>query len=271
MASRLATRRPGALLCSVCQRRGLAARGGGPRAPLAAAPGVGRPGLWRLPGVPQVVQAGRHILQRGAAAQASDEDENLVATAEAEVAKLGGAIAARVRSFGRASVRSIGSKAAYRCLKAVVNAADYLRQDAGASPDRVLAVSLSEQVARQSDAADAAKRTVMIFEAELREAPPGGEGQASKELIVGAATNAGRAAAAIAAVMRQGQGAGALVRAIGANAVHQALVSAALARKYLENDGDGVRFVVVPSFEDQNSPPKGVKPIRQLVFRILRV
>lgn len=239
------------------------------RAPSAVpeAGALGFRGLAPAPRAPQPPAC--HLLLRRAASQSSEADERLVASADVEIGKLGGAIAGRVRKSGRVTVRSIGSKAAYRCIKAIVTATDYVRQDGGNSSSSALAVRLAEQVSTE-DGDDGARRTVMIFEAELRDLPGPQSGSASRELIIGAQTNAGKAAAAIAAVMRQGKDAAALIRAMGANAVHQALISAALAQKYLNNDGDGVKFVVVPTFEDKNEPPKGVKPIKQLVLRVLR-
>jgi len=169
----------------------------------------------------------------------------------------------------------LGPRLPTRGVKAVVNAADYLRNDEGAPQDRVLSVQLTEQVEAQGGEDVEARRTVMIIMAEPRQglstSSSSAEAAVSKELIVGAQTNAGRAAAAIAAVMRQDVKAIAVVRAMGAIAVHQALVSMALAQKYLNNDGAGVEFVVVPAFEDKSPPTKGGKPTKQLVLTVVRV
>merc|ERR1712232_1044871 len=47
----------------------------------------------------------------------------------ADVARLGGAIASRISDCQEAMIRSIGPAAAYRGIKSVVNAAEYLRDD----------------------------------------------------------------------------------------------------------------------------------------------
>merc|ERR1712194_63758 len=95
-----------------------------------------------------------------------------------------------------------------------------------------------------------------------------------KKLIVGAQTNAGRAAAAIAGVMREDPSAaashaGASVQAMGAGAVHQAMIAGALAQNYLNNDGKGVKFNVIPRFEEVESGETG-KRNRQLVLQMVR-
>ncbi|CAE7735024.1 unnamed protein product [Symbiodinium sp. CCMP2456] len=83
---------------------------------------------------------------------------------------------------------------------------------------------------------------------------PAGAFQKSKpavELLVGASTQPGKAAAAIAGALRPmggGHGKYPLVRGIGTLAIHRALVAAYLAQNYLDNDDRGVRFLVVPRF-----------------------
>lgn len=221
--------------------------------------------------------------------------EELTATADSDVARLGGAIAAAVRQHGRVKIRSVGAKAAYRAIKALVNASEYLREDQGAPKDRVLAAELSEQVVLQNgkdedaapeeraapsaEASAAAspqsrnesqvKRTVMFIEARAMVGLPAVA--SCRELIVSANTNVGRSAGAIASAIRPAGEGEAAVRAMGNVAVHKAMVSAAMARAYLSNDGRGVRFVVVPSFEEQQQEgASGGRRIKQLVLRMRR-
>jgi len=216
-----------------------------------------------------------------------------VATADSVIGPLAGAIAAHVRDSGRVTVRSVGPKAAYRAIKALVSACEYLQSDAGSSPERPLVVQFAEEVSEQEvasprDGAPAAaeqkappKRTVLLAAASVAEGPllpPGAGGDASerRELTVSARTNAGKAAAAIAATMRTGPGAIATVRAMGADAVHQSLIAASMAQRYLDNDGRGVAFVVAPAFEVQSNlvrPGDAAdrRPPKQLVLRAHRV
>lgn len=193
---------------------------------------------------------------QGRAASSAAADETIMVRADTQVAPLGGAIAARVRRLGRVTVRSIGAKAAYRGLKAFINAAEYLQEDTGASPDEPLALRLYEQTESASsskftDAAsppreeDEARRTVLHFQAERLRLP---KSAAAQQLIVGSQTNAGKAAAAVASSLRA-EGGSADVRAMGAVAVHQALIATCLAQKYLDSDGKGVKLVVRPRFE----------------------
>lgn len=123
---------------------------------------------------------------------------------ESPSAKVGGAIAAHVRRDGLVVVRSVGAKAAYRAIKALANASEYLQEDAGASPERPLAVSFSEVTVPQSARPGEPTRTVLLSEARLADLPA--PGLTPQELIVSAGTNAGKAAAAIAAAMRLGPG-----------------------------------------------------------------
>ncbi|CAE8636989.1 unnamed protein product [Polarella glacialis] len=221
----------------------------------------------------------------------SQDSQGLVASASSDVAKLGGAVAARVRDSGRASIRCIGAKAAFRSIKALVNASEYLKQDPGAATGSVLGAKVSElQEGGDEDAGDAGRSRIMLLEVEPLILPSGGaqnEGsrssgskpasadrQPTRDLIVGAQTQASRAAAAMAGALRpQGGGHGEMpvVRAIGATAVHTSLVAAGLAQRYLDNDGRGIRFVVVPSFEAEESTTTGSGAQRQLVLRLVRV
>eukprot|EP00747_Dinoflagellata_sp_TGD_P138673 gnl/TRDRNA2_/TRDRNA2_175807_c7_seq2.p1 gnl/TRDRNA2_/TRDRNA2_175807_c7~~gnl/TRDRNA2_/TRDRNA2_175807_c7_seq2.p1 ORF type:complete len:232 (+),score=39.35 gnl/TRDRNA2_/TRDRNA2_175807_c7_seq2:92-787(+) len=217
-----------------------------------------------IPGV-----AARHLCAAASGGSARDaRDPRLQVSSDADVAKLGGAIAARVREFGRATMRSIGSKAAFRGVKAVVNASEYLREDQGADKGQVLAVRVSESPEEHEPVGggDPVRRTVMTMEARLRPSPS--PDLRATNLIVGAQTNAGRAAAAVAHSLRP-EGGAAAVRALGATAVHQSLIATALAQKYLDNDDKGVKCAVVPSFESSKEPGEG--PKRQLVLQIIRV
>ncbi|CAE7252195.1 nsun2 [Symbiodinium necroappetens] len=182
---------------------------------------------------------------------AGSSSDILTASAATDVARLGGAIAARLRQVGSASIRCIGPKAAYRSVKSVVNASDYLSRDPDALEDRFLGMEVSESKARSREQAEHSN------ELHLRVHPvqlPAGAFQKSKpavELLVGASTQPGKAAAAMAGALRPmggGHGKYPLVRGIGTIAIHRALVAAYLAQNYLDNDDRGVRFLVVPRF-----------------------
>ena len=95
----------------------------------------------------------------------------------------------------------------------------------------------------------------------------------SMDLLIGATTQPGKAAAAMAGALRPmggSHGKYPLIRGIGTAAVHRALVSARLAQTYLDNDGRGVRFLVVPSFEQEPSTQTGSGYQNQLVMRLVR-
>lgn len=200
---------------------------------------------------------------------------SLSVRADADVARLGGAIAANVRRQGRVEIRAVGPKAAYKGIKAVVNAGEYISQDEGAPPDRALAVTLVEHV-ESEDRPDGgvSRRTVMTMHAAPRQYKVPEE---ATELMVGSSTNAGKLAAAMAASLRPSTGAAA-VKGMGAQAVHQALIAACVAQGYLDTDpGNGLRLAVVPRFEEcpetADYPPTKSqnRRRRQLVLRLLRV
>mmetsp|Transcript_142564 Transcript_142564/g.262956 ORF Transcript_142564/g.262956 Transcript_142564/m.262956 type:complete len:117 (-) Transcript_142564:22-372(-) len=91
-----------------------------------------------------------------------------------------------------------------------------------------------------------------------------------QDLVVGSQTNAGKAGAAVAAALRQ-PSVSLAVRAMGATAIYQALTSAVLAQRYLDNDSDGVKMVVVPRFEVYGeSEPSSGRGKRQLVLDMAR-
>ena len=95
----------------------------------------------------------------------------------------------------------------------------------------------------------------------------------SVELLIGAKTPPGKAAAAMAGALRPmggGHGKYPLVRGIGAAAIHRALVSAYLAQKYLDTDDRGVRFLVVPSFQQEPSTETESGYQSQLILRLVR-
>eukprot|EP00927_Polykrikos_kofoidii_P014822 TRINITY_DN16543_c0_g1_i2.p1 TRINITY_DN16543_c0_g1~~TRINITY_DN16543_c0_g1_i2.p1 ORF type:complete len:283 (-),score=58.74 TRINITY_DN16543_c0_g1_i2:181-993(-) len=231
-----------------------------------------------------------------APAAASPEDTRLQVRANTEVGLVAGAIAHRVRQHGLATVRAIGAKATYHGLKAVICAGEYLQQDEGAAArNEVLALRVFEVTEAFGEKEE--KRTVMHMEATHRKR--GADKQrdgAPRSLIVGANTNAGKAAAAIASALRGTPNAGgsggdgaatatsstqgilraADVRAMGAAAIHQALVSSVVAQQYLDTDGRGVKLVVVPRFEPYEdtgavgAATKQPSSKRQLILGICR-
>jgi len=200
------------------------------------------------------------------------EVRSLMASATADVSKLGGAVAARLRQSGSAVIGAVGPQAAYRSIKAVVSATEYLRQDEGAPRDQSLAMRLSERpVPQKLDDGGGFRRTVMTFEVEphqVSEVPR----PVTRDIIVGAQTNAGKAAAAVAGIMKQDKTATARTKAMGAAAIHQALVAHSLAQEYLNKDGHGVKFVILPQFEDmEGNSQKPGKPVKQLVLKAVRI
>lgn len=205
-----------------------------------------------------------------AEAASEPEPEPLMCRADQDVARLGGTIAAQAREHGRVAIRSVGPRAAYRAVKAVVNASEYLQQDDGTPEDRWLAFTVSSEVSMIPRGGDSEEkpRAVLVLEARPRPFPRASP--KARDLIVSGKTNAGKAAAAMASAMRPGVGSQAAVRAMGAQAVYQALTAAATAQAYLDNDGRGVRFVVLPNFEEmQNSDPN--LKAKQLVLWMVSV
>lgn len=231
------------------------------------------------------------IFRRSAAAVPSDA-KDLIAGANSDVGRLGGAIAARMRKSNQARISCIGPKAAYCSIKAVVTASDYLRQDPGACANTSLGVQITESSGKAESGAEAEgqlQRSVMHLDVEILKLPDGWPGAADQavqeapsssrkrekthDLIVGAKTQAGSAAAAMAGALRpKGGGHGDIpaVRAIGAVAVHRAMVATSLARRYLDTDDRDVDFMVVPNFELEHSAGTGSGKQKQLVLRLMR-
>lgn len=190
-----------------------------------------------------------------------------MATATSDIAKLGGAAASRVRKDGHVDVRSVGPKASYRAVKALVNASEYLAQDDDAPAERWLALQISREALEVPvPESEPARRTLFLLSARPRRRPP--TSPEARNLIVSAQTNAGKAAAAMASAMRPAEGSQARVLAMGTEAVYQALFSVQMAQAYLDNDGRGVRFVVFAAFEEVELRQKRAK---QLVLRMVRV
>mmetsp|Transcript_79667 Transcript_79667/g.221687 ORF Transcript_79667/g.221687 Transcript_79667/m.221687 type:complete len:306 (+) Transcript_79667:181-1098(+) len=200
-----------------------------------------------------------HVRAAATKAPVEDEVQSLQARAEANVGALAGAIAHRTRKDGRVKIRSIGAKAAYRSIKAVISASDLLEQDDEASKDQVLVVRISEKAEKVTSLnGEEVNRTVMELDAhrQRRRPPPAAGAPLPRELVVSSTTNAGRAAAAVASAVRAEAGA-ATIRMMGATAVHQAMVATAIAQGYLDNDGRGLNFVVVPRFVDYTGVESG--------------
>lgn len=196
--------------------------------------------------------------------------DTLRATAEINPQQLGAAIAAKVREHGFAEIRSVRARAAYQGLKAVVAAGEYLAQDDGALQGKVFAVTISEKREPLSTNDDDRnkKLIVMMIKAQLHPNPPS---RNVTELRVGAKSNAGKVAAAIASSMRMEAGTGsAVVRAMGAVAVHQSMIACTLAQEYLDNDGRGVKFIILPCFDILSTEQMSGELKRQLVLRIER-
>jgi len=171
------------------------------------------------------------------------------------VPAVAGAIAASVRKVGHAEVRSINSKASHLGIKAVVSAGEYLSKDGTISSGQVLAVNVAraagEQVNMPTYAGNAAP-TVMLMSA--RVLPRSNEVEVMNSL--GANTNAGRAAGAIAEIIRS-EGSVASIQALGAAAVFNALKSAAIAQTYLDDDGKGKKCYIIPYYQENASHTDG--------------
>jgi len=196
----------------------------------------------------------------GESVGAADENMQMWVRGDSDVAGVGGAVAARIRRFGRATLRSMGPNAAYRAVKAAVNASEYLQEDNDWVGNHSLALTIHEEYIQDDTPV---RRKVLVMEARLS-AVHGNSGSSvagpramdvSQSLVVGAHTNAGKAAAAVAHKLRPRNGP-LTVRAMGAKAVHQALIAAAFAQRYLDTDSDNVKFVVTPRFEEAGDKQK---------------
>lgn len=206
--------------------------------------------------------------------RAQDEETSFV-RADTDPAALGGAVAARLRKLGAARVRAVGSKAAYRGMKGLVNADDYLKQDEGAPAGRRVVVIVHQKAEAESLLHGEVKRTVVTMEASLSTDVP--NSSAPPRLVkIGAETNPGKAAAAMKIGLKESsREAGVMIRAMGAVAVHKALMAAIYCQQYLQTDGDGITFVVVPGFELMEPTASGADggeaaPKKQMVLRLYR-
>ena len=166
----------------------------------------------------------------------------------------------------------MGAKAAFQSVKAVVNACGYLANDSGAPLDRFLGLQVTSESDREGGEGREGRELQLLV---LPAALPREELELKKEsytdLLVGNATEAKKAAAAMAGALRpQGGGHGKhpVVRAMGSQAVHRALLAAMLAQKYLDSDGRGLRFCVVPYFSRDLAQESSSK---QLVLRLVRL
>ncbi|CAK9037166.1 unnamed protein product [Durusdinium trenchii] len=203
--------------------------------------------------------------------------EVLTATAVSDVARLGGAIAARIRQDGETSVRCIGAKAAFQFVKALVNAMGYLSHDPDAPPERFLGFQVREGKGEASERGRELRLRVLplhVAPSELKASPntaAAGPDVAATDLLVGNGTVPAKAAAAMAGALRpQGGGHGKypLVRAMGSTAVHRAMVSGMLAQKFLDNDDRGVTFCIVPYWSVELSSEQNNK---QLILRLIHL
>ncbi|CAJ1353021.1 unnamed protein product [Effrenium voratum] len=232
------------------------------------------PAMWPVCGR----QLGSRLWARAASlgrglATGSGEIEVLTATAVSEVSKLGGAIAGRIRKDSRTSIRCVGHQAAFRSVKAVVNASEYLSQDDSAPKGRMLGIQVAEMDGRREGGNELRLQIgpVMLQDSVAASGASdssGSSGSRSHDLLISGKTAPGKAAAAMAAAMRPmggGHGRCPLVRAMGSMAVHRALVTGHLAQKYLDNDRRGVRFCLIPYFSRHIATEDGKK---QLVLRL---
>lgn len=214
---------------------------------------------------------------RTAGRSISTSSDALTASAASDTVRLGGAIAARVRQDGHTSIRCVGAKAAFQSIKALVNATGYLSHDEGAPEGRHLGIQVLPQSSKAPEAEGQGSQEgprelrlhiePVVVPADALTLGAGGH----TDLLVGANTVAGKAAAAMAGAMRpQGGGHGKypVVRAMGSVAAHRALVAGMLAQRYLDNDGRGVRFCILPYWSRELASEKNSK---QLVFRLIHI
>ena len=170
----------------------------------------------------------------------------------------------------------MGAKAAFQSVKAVVNACGYLANDSGAPLDRFLGLQVTSEEAPEGreggrEGREGRELQLLVVPASLPREELELKEKVYTDLLVGNATEAKKAAAAMAGALRpQGGGHGKhpVVRAMGSQAVHRALLAAMLAQKYLDSDGRGVRFCVVPYFSRELAQEPSSK---QLVLRLVRL
>ena len=133
-----------------------------------------------------------------------------------------------------------------------------------------LVLTVSQGIAEEGRSSDSLKELLMHIEPVV--VPDEAlAGRGDVDLLVGNETVAGKAAAAMAGAMRpQGGGHGKypLVRAMGSVAAKRALIAGMLAQRYLDNDGRGVRFCMLPYWSRELASEQNTK---QLVFRLIHL
>lgn len=194
----------------------------------------------------------------------SSTDPVLVKT-QADIARVAGAIAARIRDHDEAVIRSVGREAGYRAVLAVITAGDYINYD---DPDaESILIGISPKVThwdREEELQDPGP-TRRVLELVARIAPKDLP-QVSKEnsLLVSGQTNAGKLAGAISHRARRSEAA--VMRVMGASATNKGLIAAHFAQRNLDGSSDstkggeavpGAHLVVVPWFNEENQPPPG--------------
>jgi len=176
-----------------------------------------------------------------------EDGKALIVSQHTPIGKLAGALAYALRRSDTATMESVNKQAAFVVVKALASASEFLAEEAE-NKDSKLGATFWERRKLQEDGES--HRTVLHTKASRVVVPPPSPDAKLGHVKIAAQTNAGKAGASIAWIIRdkEGPGLAAYGTVMGGAAVHQALVSCAIAQHYLNQDEKGARFVVVPEF-----------------------
>eukprot|EP00933_Yihiella_yeosuensis_P004585 TRINITY_DN108956_c0_g1_i1.p1 TRINITY_DN108956_c0_g1~~TRINITY_DN108956_c0_g1_i1.p1 ORF type:complete len:259 (-),score=62.33 TRINITY_DN108956_c0_g1_i1:40-816(-) len=160
--------------------------------------------------------------------------DNIVSTSEANVGKLAGAVAARIRHTGWCNVDCVGAKPSYSALKAIKIATGYLAAEGGFA-GKTLAIHPIKDILAAKEAPSGRQTRTALMRFHVRPMSTPIKEEEPELILIGTDTNAGLAAALVSKVLET-KGA-AVLTGMGHQAMSQAVKTILVAQTYMLKSG----------------------------------
>eukprot|EP00933_Yihiella_yeosuensis_P029259 TRINITY_DN22928_c0_g1_i2.p1 TRINITY_DN22928_c0_g1~~TRINITY_DN22928_c0_g1_i2.p1 ORF type:complete len:251 (+),score=56.89 TRINITY_DN22928_c0_g1_i2:79-831(+) len=185
----------------------------------------------------------------------SKPSDKLIVSKSADIGKLGGAIAARLRAGGSATLCAMGPQAVYLALRAVARSAEYVSKEK--PKEEVLLVAEQSSDATLASKSSPEGNVEMRLEAKMFPKPTS-ENHEEEAVLVAQKSNVGNTAAFLAARLSERSNAkgdaNPSLRGMGATAASQALKAVAIARTYVAKAHPGEDVLVHPKIVKKDRP-----------------
>eukprot|EP00435_Cladocopium_sp_Y103_P058568 s512_g20.t1 len=177
------------------------------------------------------------------AAVAAGRTEVLMASAQTDVSKLSGALAARLRASGSASVKAMGPNAVQSATRALLRCRYWLQQERADHETWLLV----DRVHTENEK-DALGELVI----EARWAPTARSMLEEEEVLVSQKSNIGQVASFVANRLAEEPHVAPALKSVGPQAASQALRALAIARKYVAKEHPGEELLLCPREEKKS-------------------